>query len=207
MVFGDNVRARRAARALPRTPTQRGRGRGRGTKAHTPAALLPITNHHRYSTMTQPCHKDTALNQQCCDSKHKGRRGTGQCKRDKSNLKGRTQSEHGDNTGTTHNQHTPPFNKATGQTTRGTPTHRQGTPTFDGEASNTAALQSPCHPTIHYATPPSMMAPPSTTTRGERTEDTPPHEHHRHTLTTRTPHTQQGTVHDMTAVLASTAVG
>ena len=27
MVFGDNVRARMAARALPRTPTQKGRGR------------------------------------------------------------------------------------------------------------------------------------------------------------------------------------
>nr|DAQ96227.1 MAG TPA: hypothetical protein [Caudoviricetes sp.] len=25
--------------------------------------------------MTQPCHKDTTLNQQCCDSKHKGGEG------------------------------------------------------------------------------------------------------------------------------------
>nr|DAN72614.1 MAG TPA: hypothetical protein [Caudoviricetes sp.] len=32
--------------------------------------------------MTQPCHKDTTLNQQCCDSKHKGRRGTGQYERE-----------------------------------------------------------------------------------------------------------------------------
>ena len=107
MVFGDNVRARKAARALPRTPTQRGRGRRRRgkqttrqhtlTPSHTPPShnpqhsttrqhapphiksgqrtgdtTRPSTphNHHRYSTMTQPCHKDTTLNQQCCDSKH-----------------------------------------------------------------------------------------------------------------------------------------
>nr|DAS34302.1 MAG TPA: hypothetical protein [Caudoviricetes sp.] len=41
----------------------------------TPHALLPNTNHHRYSTMTQPCHKDTTLNQQCCDREHKRWRG------------------------------------------------------------------------------------------------------------------------------------
>lgn len=46
-------------------------------------------------------------------------------------------------------------------------------------------------PTIRYATPPSTMAPPSTTTRGGQTEDTPPHEQHRHALTTHTPHTRQ----------------
>ena len=45
MVFGDNVRARWAARALPRTPTRKGRGRGRGrgrqaTRPHT------HTTHH-----------------------------------------------------------------------------------------------------------------------------------------------------------------
>ena len=27
--------------------------------------------------MTQPCHKDTTLNQQCCDSEHKRRKGEG----------------------------------------------------------------------------------------------------------------------------------
>ena len=89
MVFGDNVRARRAARALPRTPAQREREeeerRGEEKRAEgkeernqnphtthcTPRALLPNTNHHRYSTMTQPCHKDTTLNQQCRDREHK----------------------------------------------------------------------------------------------------------------------------------------
>ena len=52
---------------------KRKKKRRRNQNQHTPHALLPNTNHHRYSTMTQPCHKDTALNQQCCDSKHKGR--------------------------------------------------------------------------------------------------------------------------------------
>lgn len=28
-------------------------------------------NHHPYPIMTQPCHKDTTLNQQCCDREHK----------------------------------------------------------------------------------------------------------------------------------------
>lgn len=42
-------------------------------RQQTPHALPPNTNHHRYSTMTQPCHKDTTLNQQYCDNKHKGR--------------------------------------------------------------------------------------------------------------------------------------
>ena len=37
---------------------------------HTHTTFLPNTNHHPYSTMTQPCHKDTPLNQQCCDSRH-----------------------------------------------------------------------------------------------------------------------------------------
>lgn len=113
MVFGDNVRARWAARALPRTPTTGKRRRQREEEdkqrdltlshppvipqstthntmrqdktctvithchhhTHTPHALLPNTNHHRYSTMTQPCHKDTALNQQCCDREHKKGKG------------------------------------------------------------------------------------------------------------------------------------
>lgn len=87
------------------------------------------------------------------------------------------------------------------------PSERRGdanTPTGDTDirrgVSNTAALHSPCHP-------PSTTAPPSTTVRGERTEDTPPHEQHRHTPTTHTPHTRQRTVHETTAVLASTAMG
>lgn len=56
---------------------------------------------------------------------------------------------------------------------RDAPTHRRGTPTFDGEASSTAALHSPCHP-------PSTTAPHHPRRGGEQTEDTPPHEQHRH---------------------------
>ena len=74
MVFGDNVRARRAARALPRTPTAKRKRRREeeDTPSHlpSPTALPPNTNHHRYSTMTQPCHKHTTLNQQYCDNGH-----------------------------------------------------------------------------------------------------------------------------------------
>lgn len=104
--------------------------------------------------------------------------------------------------------HTPPFNKTTMRTRRGTPTHRQGTPTHDGESITLP-------PFIHHATHhplchPAILDDPThhhSEGGGERTEDTPPHEHHRHTLTTHTPHTRQGTLCDMTAVLASTAMG
>ena len=41
----------------------------------THTAIPPHTNHHRYSTMTQPCHKHTTLNQQCCDREHEDRSG------------------------------------------------------------------------------------------------------------------------------------
>ena len=43
------------------------------TKHHTTVAPRHSTtlNQHHYPTMTQSCHKDTALNQQCCDSTHK----------------------------------------------------------------------------------------------------------------------------------------
>lgn len=85
-------------------------------------------------------------------------------------------------------------------TRRGTPTRRRGV-----QQHSRPSLTMP--PTIRYAAPPSTMAPPTTNVRGEQTEDTPPHEQHRHTLTTHTPHTRQVTVHDMTAVLASTAMG
>ena len=63
MVFGDNVRARKAARALPRTPhTKKKRKKekkeenkeDKQRELHAPVtpALLPNTNHHRYSTTT-----------------------------------------------------------------------------------------------------------------------------------------------------------
>ena len=165
-MFGDNVRARRAARALPRTPQQKRKRKRREKRdkkdktctvittrwyadsirhPHTRPprphiAFLPNTNHHRYSPITQPCHKDTPLNQQCCDNEHKDRRGerdtvppphfpthnkhgntrqkrngndtrgNGQCEWGQDNVKCQTQSED------RASQHTPlpPFNRATG---------------------------------------------------------------------------------------------
>ena len=112
----------------------------------------------------------------------------------------RGEAEQHEDRGTTHTHHsrhsTGPLSKRKGDTTR---------KTGDTAQHSRPSLTMP--PTIRYAAPPSTMAPPSTTTRGERTEDTPPHEQHRHTPTTHTPHTRQGTVHDMTAVLAGTAMG
>lgn len=72
MVFGDNVRARSAARALPRTPpTGRGRGRGKGRQRKKGDKRRDRTlSPRRHSPITQPCHKDTTINQQYCDSKH-----------------------------------------------------------------------------------------------------------------------------------------
>lgn len=121
--------------------------------------------------MTQPCHKDTALNQQCCDSKHKDRRGerntvppphfpthdkhdntrqkrnegdtrgTGQCEGGQDNVKGRTQSE---DRASQHTHSRPSI---------GPQGKRQGdanTQTGDADirrgVSNTAALHPPCHP-------------------------------------------------------------
>lgn len=63
MVFGDNVRARRAARALPRTPTQRGREEEeRGERKTSDETTHP----HRYSThhtLFYPTQTPTAIPQ------------------------------------------------------------------------------------------------------------------------------------------------
>ena len=127
--------------------------------------------------MTQPCHKDTTLNQQCCDREHKeGERGrkrmtdttsprpaihnthppTSHCimpphtrqKRDENNTKGGTQSEHGDNTHTTRHSTGPQ-----GKRQRGTPTHKTG----DANTQRGGQRQYP--PFTHHATPPSAMPP------------------------------------------------
>ena len=236
MVFGDNVRARRAARALPRTPTQRGRERRRGKQATRPHHLRRYsTTHnttrqdktctvitHRHHTHTTEMHTTTRDNtthtppsrsphtpQHSNTKKKRTARHEGtQCKGNRTQCKvpdlirrqGTLRREQGQHKARGQHNSTPlpPFNRTTTQTEGGH--HAQ-----DREASNTAALPPPCHPTIHNGTPPSTMAPPTTNVRGEWTEDTPPHEHHRHTLTTHTPHTRQRTLCDMTAVLASTA--
>lgn len=88
----------------------------------------------------------------------------------------RTQSEDGAP------QHThPPFNTATQQTTRGTPTHRR-----EGRHHN-AALHSPCHPTSSYHPPPND----SPTHHHERGEDRRRIPHHTKTTDTHTTHTPQ----------------
>ena len=71
MVFGDNVRARRAARALPRTPTtKRKRGREEEDKRrdHTPSHTTAIPQHsttrqHTHHTETHATtHEESTVN-------------------------------------------------------------------------------------------------------------------------------------------------
>ena len=127
--------------------------------------------------------------------------GNGQCEGERHNARCQTQSEHGNT-----QPITPAIQQGHRVNDKGDTNTQTGTPTFDGESVTPPPFLT-MPPTIRYAAPPSTTAPPTTTTRGERTEDTPPHEHHRHTSTTHTPHTRQGTLCDMTAVLASTAMG
>lgn len=160
--------------------------------------------------MTQPCHKDTALNQQCCDSKHKGGRVRGQNKKGETIQEGREQCERGEpnpkigHHSTYCSRHSiEPQDKQQGgrQHTDGGSRHSTGS-----QQHHRPSLTMP--PTIHNGTPPSTTAPPSTTTRGGNTQRIP---HHTNTTNTHPPPTHHtpgnGTVHDMTAVLASTAMG
>ena len=156
VVFGDNVRARKAARALPRTPTHK-RKRKREDKRREPpprtTVLLPNTNHHRHPTMTQPCHKDTTLNQQWCDNKHT--QGWDDTRGEQDNASASP------NPNTGHHTHTTPAiqhgHHANG---RGAPTRRRG-----GQRHCRPSITMPPH--HHNATPPSTTAPPTTTARGE----------------------------------------
>ena len=97
-------------------------------------------NHHRYSTMTHPCHEDTALNQQCCDSKHKERRGTGQYD-GVEQTRCQTQSEHGH-----HSTYRPRHSIGPQSKRQGGHQHTGGDTNIRRGISNTAALPSPCHP-------------------------------------------------------------
>jgi len=164
--------------------------------------------------MTQPCHKDTTLNQQHCDREH-GRWGEGEEKEK------RDTTIHTETTRTP--PHFPTHTEEKGETMRrelgtmreggdpiqsrgntqpprpaiqhGHHANRRGTPTFNGESvTQPPFITMP--PTIRYATHPSAMAPPTIHDEGgadrgyptTRTAQT-------HTLTL-TPHTRQGTVHD-----------
>lgn len=95
--------------------------------------------------------------------------------------KTRDNTRQGNNT-THHPRHsTGPPRKQKGDTT-----HKTGTPAFDGESITLPPF--PHHATHHpLCHPPSTTAPPTTTVRGERTEDTPPHKQHTETHTTHTP--------------------
>ena len=113
--------------------------------AHT-TAILPNTNHHRYPTMIQPCHKDTTLNQQCCDNKHA--KGGAMQRGSKTIREGARQYKTGEP------------NRTRGTAAHTAPRHSTGPPcklerdanTQTGDTdirrgvSNTAALPSPCHP-------------------------------------------------------------
>ena len=175
--------------------------------------------------MTQPCHKDTTLNQQHCNSKHKsGRAGeqdktpphfpthnkhdTTRQKRNGNDTRGTGNVEGSramqgarpsPNTGAAQHTPPPPFNGTTMQMEGG---HH----TQDGDANSIAALHPPCHPPS--ATPPALPRWPHPPPRRGGSGQRIPH----HTNSTDThspaPHhsTWQGTLCDMTAVLASTAV-
>lgn len=98
-----------------------------------------------------------------------------------------TTQDKGEQHSTHHSRHStgPPRKR------KGDSTHKTGRPTTQPPFTHHATHHPLCHP-------PSTTAPPTTTTRGEQTEDTPPHEHHRHTLTTHTPQhlAKNSTQHD-----------
>jgi len=105
---------------------------------------------------------------------------TGQRGKDGDNVKGETQSEHGDNTQPTTPRHsTGPPRTQKGDTTR-----------TEGEPTSTAALQSPCHPPPHitplFSDGPTLHHNEGGVDRGYPTTRTP----QTHTRT-RTPHTRQ----------------
>ena len=155
--------------------------------------LSARSNHHRYSTMTQPCHKNTTLNQQCCDSKHKEKGGqknktrsthhrtspptthtaTQDRSEDEDNVKGgqdnarcRTQSEEDGETVRNGEHHTP----YTTALQRGPPTKRQGdADTKQGGRQHTAGRINDTAALHSPRHPPSAMPP--TTQRC-------PHHHH-----------------------------
>lgn len=107
--------------------------------------------------MTQPCHKDTTLNQQCCDSKHKGRK-------EANNTRGsRTTQDAGPNPNMGITAHTTPaIQQDHHANRRGTPTHRRGhrhstgrpatLPPFNRHATHPPHTRPTIHdsPTLHH---------------------------------------------------------
>lgn len=139
--------------------------------------------------MTQPCHKDTALNQQCCDRKHtqwkEGEKRRGNARGSKTIQEGREQREGEDST-RTRGQHTTHHPRHS----IGPQGERQGGHhTQDGEVSNTATLHSPCHPPS--AMPPHHpRRPHPPPRRGGNRQRIP---HHTNTTDTHSPPTHRST--------------
>ena len=97
---------------------KRRRRRRQTKRPHSHRYFDPHTNHHRYSTMTQPCHKNTTLNQQCRDREHKRWEGEGESG---------TQFLH---------RTSPPTTNTTTQDRRGTGAILEGTEQCEGERHN-----------------------------------------------------------------------
>ena len=192
MVFGDNVRARRAARALPRTPTQEEEEKRKGKENKT-----------RRTRRDERQDPDTKTPPQTNNAVTANTISGARVKRRKEN--NRVLSPHTPPL----IQHTPPLNhRPPHHFSRAHPTNNKDTNDRTGQHSNnrqgwsvmrphshihaTPRQHTPpfhCHATPpHDSTPPSTMPPPTTTVRGEQTKDTPPHEHHRQTHTPHTPH-------------------
>lgn len=83
-------------------------------------------------------------------------------------------------TGGQHTPHHPRHSTGPQGKQKGDTTHKTGRSATQPPFTHHATHHPLCHPTIHDGTPPS-------TTRGERTEETPPHEHRRQTHTHTTP--------------------
>lgn len=201
MVFGDNVRARRAARALPRTPIQRGRGRGRKRRQEgmgneitpSPTAIPHHTPHNKERQEHNTPRPSTALPPSSPHTQHHHNTQKNKTHKDR--------EHHEENGGNTKGGH---HNTTRHHPSTRPPTHRRGGHQHtDGDANDTAALQSSCHPPSNDGTPPPTTAPSSWWMRGEWTEDTPPHEHLGDYSPRTTGHGNK-TVHDTTAVLTTT---
>ena len=149
MVFGDNVRARMAARALPRTPTQRGRrrerrrgeeGRRRDHTPHTPPSRSPHSN-----TATQQ-HKekgDSTTRGNVMQKEDRTMRNAGSNPKTGNTMKrtGTTQDK-----GTTQQHHHSRHSIGPQSKQQGGRQHTDGDAAIRRGVSNTVALPSLCHP-------------------------------------------------------------
>ena len=145
--------------------------------------------------MTQPCHKDTAQTNNAVTENTNG--GEGEKKIGETMQEGREQCEGENPIRTRASQHTPlpSFNGTTTHTdgghrhTDGGHRHSTGRPATRPPFTHHATHHPLCRPTIHDS--PTLHHDEGGADRGYPTT-----QQHRHTLTTHTPHTWRGTVHD-----------